>query len=327
MIVDDYGHHPAEIEATLDAAQRGFDRRVVVAFQPHRYTRTQAALRRVHARLQQGRRRPRDRRLPGRREAHRGRDRRSAGRGDPRARPPRGVVRAPTRSRSRSALAEVVEPGDLVIALGAGDINASARELLADPRRGRHAAMTPGNRRVAPRPAPRRVLAPASTSPTASRRRPVGPRPARVLAGAAHARRGRRSSPGVGRRGLGRAPARDDEPALRDHRGRRRRQRPPRRPTRSSPRAASQSARTCSSPISTRRRRASWPTRGSPRRRWRAACRDHRRARDRAQGRGARRARRHLPRRPPTASRSRSSRPTTRESATCRSSPGSAPSR
>ncbi len=56
MIVDDYGHHPAEIEATLDAAQRGFDRRVVVAFQPHRYTRTQAPLRRVHARLQQGRR-------------------------------------------------------------------------------------------------------------------------------------------------------------------------------------------------------------------------------------------------------------------------------
>jgi UDP-N-acetylmuramate--alanine ligase len=40
MIVDDYGHHPAEIEATLDAAQSGFDRRVVVAFQPHRYTRT-----------------------------------------------------------------------------------------------------------------------------------------------------------------------------------------------------------------------------------------------------------------------------------------------
>jgi len=30
-----------------------------------------------------------------------------------------------------SALADIVEPGDLVIALGAGDINASARELLA----------------------------------------------------------------------------------------------------------------------------------------------------------------------------------------------------
>jgi UDP-N-acetylmuramate--alanine ligase len=39
-LVDDYGHHPAEIEATLDAAQRAYGRRIVVAFQPHRYTRT-----------------------------------------------------------------------------------------------------------------------------------------------------------------------------------------------------------------------------------------------------------------------------------------------
>ena len=35
-------HPRPEIEATLAAAQRGFDRRLVVAFQPHRYTRTQA---------------------------------------------------------------------------------------------------------------------------------------------------------------------------------------------------------------------------------------------------------------------------------------------
>ena len=42
-LVDDYGHHPAEIRATLDAARRAFpseDHRVVVAFQPHRHTRT-----------------------------------------------------------------------------------------------------------------------------------------------------------------------------------------------------------------------------------------------------------------------------------------------
>jgi UDP-N-acetylmuramate--alanine ligase len=39
-LVDDYGHHPAEIEATLDAAQRAYNRRVVVAFQPHRFSRT-----------------------------------------------------------------------------------------------------------------------------------------------------------------------------------------------------------------------------------------------------------------------------------------------
>ena len=40
MVVDDYGHHPTEIKATLSAAKRGWDRRTVVLFQPHRYTRT-----------------------------------------------------------------------------------------------------------------------------------------------------------------------------------------------------------------------------------------------------------------------------------------------
>jgi UDP-N-acetylmuramate--alanine ligase len=40
-VVDDYGHHPAEIRATLAAAKAGFDCRIVTVFQPHRYTRTQ----------------------------------------------------------------------------------------------------------------------------------------------------------------------------------------------------------------------------------------------------------------------------------------------
>lgn len=40
-LVDDYGHHPAEVRATLDAARKVFDQRVLVAFQPHRYTRTE----------------------------------------------------------------------------------------------------------------------------------------------------------------------------------------------------------------------------------------------------------------------------------------------
>jgi UDP-N-acetylmuramate--alanine ligase len=39
-VVDDYGHHPVEIRATLAAAKAGFDRRVVTVFQPHRYSRT-----------------------------------------------------------------------------------------------------------------------------------------------------------------------------------------------------------------------------------------------------------------------------------------------
>jgi UDP-N-acetylmuramate--alanine ligase len=42
LIIDDYGHHPTEIMATLSAARHACDRRIVTVFQPHRYTRTQA---------------------------------------------------------------------------------------------------------------------------------------------------------------------------------------------------------------------------------------------------------------------------------------------
>ncbi len=41
LLIDDYGHHPTEIRATLDAIRAGWPgRRIVVAFQPHRYSRT-----------------------------------------------------------------------------------------------------------------------------------------------------------------------------------------------------------------------------------------------------------------------------------------------
>lgn len=44
MIIDDYGHHPTEIKATLKAAKAGWDKRLVVVFQPHRYSRTKNLL-------------------------------------------------------------------------------------------------------------------------------------------------------------------------------------------------------------------------------------------------------------------------------------------
>ena len=41
MLVDDYGHHPTEVDATIKAARAGWpDRRLVMVFQPHRFTRT-----------------------------------------------------------------------------------------------------------------------------------------------------------------------------------------------------------------------------------------------------------------------------------------------
>src|SRR5690606_26354414 len=42
-VVDDYGHHPVEIEATLAAAEAACpERRIVAVFQPHRYSRAEA---------------------------------------------------------------------------------------------------------------------------------------------------------------------------------------------------------------------------------------------------------------------------------------------
>jgi UDP-N-acetylmuramate--alanine ligase len=129
MIVDDYGHHPAEIEATLGAAQSGFDRRVVVAFQPHRYTRTKllfdeftrafnkadvVVVTEVYAAGEKtidgatGEALAEAIRAHGHRAVSFVRDKKNVGR----------------------ALFDIVEPGDIVIALGAGDINASGRELL-----------------------------------------------------------------------------------------------------------------------------------------------------------------------------------------------------
>ncbi len=46
LLIDDYAHHPTEIRAILEAIRSGWsDRRIVVVFQPHRYTRTQILFR------------------------------------------------------------------------------------------------------------------------------------------------------------------------------------------------------------------------------------------------------------------------------------------
>ena len=44
LVVDDYGHHPTEIAAVVAAARAGLERRLIVVFQPHRYTRTERLL-------------------------------------------------------------------------------------------------------------------------------------------------------------------------------------------------------------------------------------------------------------------------------------------
>jgi UDP-N-acetylmuramate--alanine ligase len=130
MIVDDYGHHPAEIEATLSAAQKSFDRRVVVAFQPHRYTRTHSLFEEftrafngadvlvitdVYAAGEKPIEGATGEALAAAVHAH----------------GHHAVRYVHDKKNVKDALLEIVEPGDLVITLGAGDINASARDLLA----------------------------------------------------------------------------------------------------------------------------------------------------------------------------------------------------
>jgi len=129
MIVDDYGHHPAEVEATLDAAQRAFTRRVVVAFQPHRYTRTHALMDEftrafnsadvlIVTEVYAAGETP----IPGATGAALAEAIRRHGH--------HAVHYVADRKEVGKKLREIVEPGDLVIALGAGDINQCARELF-----------------------------------------------------------------------------------------------------------------------------------------------------------------------------------------------------
>jgi len=130
MVIDDYGHHPAEIEATLDAAQNGFDRRVVVAFQPHRYTRTHSlfddftrAFNKADVVIVTEVYAAGEKPIPG-----------ATGEALAdaiRAHGHHNVTYVADKKKVTENLLAQARPGDLIIALGAGDINASARELVA----------------------------------------------------------------------------------------------------------------------------------------------------------------------------------------------------
>src|SRR5207244_4364498 len=131
LVVDDYGHHPTEIRETLRTAQAIGRKRIVVMFQPHRYSRTQALRREfgaafdradlvfvtdVYAASEQP--------IPGvsgetivsaiREQGH------------------SSVRYVARRERLHRALARVAYPGDLLLSLGAGDIHEEASKLVHD---------------------------------------------------------------------------------------------------------------------------------------------------------------------------------------------------
>jgi len=142
MVVDDYGHHPTEIRATLSAAKEGWARRTVVIFQPHRYTRVQA-LAAEFARsfyeadvlivlpIYPAGEDP----IPGvtastldeaiRKHGH------------------RDVTLVEGLDEAEAAVRAIVEPGDLVITLGAGDVGRLCERLLAKEKPARGAKVVP----------------------------------------------------------------------------------------------------------------------------------------------------------------------------------------
>jgi UDP-N-acetylmuramate--alanine ligase len=129
-VVDDYGHHPAEVQVTLDAAQRAYGRRLVVAFQPHRYTRTQhcfeeltRAFNRADVLLLTDVYAAGEDPIPGADSAHLADAIRAHGHRD--------VTLVPDVGGLVEALVARVQPGDVVITMGAGNITRVGRDYLA----------------------------------------------------------------------------------------------------------------------------------------------------------------------------------------------------
>lgn len=132
-LIDDYGHHPAEIEATLDAARRAFDQRILVAFQPHRYTRTQRlfdeftrAFNKADVVLVTDIYPAGEKPIEGVTAERLCRDMARHGH--------HGVRYIADRAELSAELARQARPGDVVISLGAGDINRVLATVAADIR-------------------------------------------------------------------------------------------------------------------------------------------------------------------------------------------------
>jgi len=131
MMVDDYGHHPTEIAATLSAARAGWPgKRVVLAFQPHRYTRTRDLLDDFASVLSDADVLVVLEVFAAGEDPIAGAD----GRAIARAVRTRGGVEpvfVETLDELSAVLADLLEDGDLVLTMGAGDIGAYAAELPA----------------------------------------------------------------------------------------------------------------------------------------------------------------------------------------------------
>ena len=123
-IYDDYAHHPGELAATIDAVRTAGAERLVVAFQPHTYTRTKALfddfvaeLKRVDVVILA--------------EIYAARERNTIGISsrDLQAQIP-GAIYCETLPEVTACLKQIARPGDMILTIGAGDIYRAGEALL-----------------------------------------------------------------------------------------------------------------------------------------------------------------------------------------------------
>ena len=131
MLVDDYGHHPTEVGVTIDAARSGWqDKRLVMIFQPHRYSRTRDlyddfanVLQQVDVLIMLDVYAAGEKPISGADGRALCRTIRSRGQVDP--------IFVPKIEQLPLILANVIKDGDLILTQGAGDIGKVAKKLAA----------------------------------------------------------------------------------------------------------------------------------------------------------------------------------------------------
>lgn len=129
MLIDDYGHHPTEVEATIKAARAGWpDKKLVMIFQPHRYTRTRdlyddfaSVLSRVDVLLMLDVYPAGESAIPGADSRSLCRTIRGRGKVDP--------ILVTEHDAVADALAPVLSGNDLILVQGAGNVGKVARQL------------------------------------------------------------------------------------------------------------------------------------------------------------------------------------------------------
>ncbi|WP_127347787.1 UDP-N-acetylmuramate--L-alanine ligase [Pseudidiomarina mangrovi] len=129
MLIDDYGHHPSEVAATIAAARAGWpERRLVMAFQPHRYSRTRdlyddfvQVLSQVDVLLLLDVYSAGEAPISGADSRALARSLRLRGQMEP--------IYVGSNDDLFAVLADVLQPGDMLFAQGAGNIGALAKEL------------------------------------------------------------------------------------------------------------------------------------------------------------------------------------------------------